>query len=70
METRGNTARNEEFYPLFPEWEEVKVWAKRAFSGERIAQIAITGATGAMLGVLFYALCKAMNSYSVTGTGF
>jgi len=67
METRGNTARKEEFYPLFPEWEEVKVWAKKTFSREQIAQIAVTGATAFILGALFYALYTAMNSYSVTG---
>lgn len=67
MKAKGNVAREEEFFPLFPEWEEVKEWAKKTFSEERVALAAIGGTTVIILGVLLYALHKAMLSYTVVG---
>ena len=67
MNTKGNAARKDEFYPLFPEWEEVKEWAKKTFTGERIMEAGLMGVTAVILGVIFYALVAAMNNYTVTG---
>ncbi|MEW6441064.1 MAG: hypothetical protein AB1640_09050 [bacterium] len=67
MDTRGNVARKDEFYPIFPEWEEAKEWARKVFTRDRVAEATLTGVTVIILGVLFYALGSALNNYTITG---
>jgi len=67
MKTKEKAAKKEEFYPLFPEWAEVREWAKKSFTQERILDVGLAGGTAIILGVLLYSLYAAMHNYTITG---
>jgi hypothetical protein len=62
MRTDGQTIRGNEM-----DMSQVKDWAMRTFSRERIQEAALCVATVSVIGTVLFSLHRAMESYLITG---
>ena len=69
MEANENVARNPEAISVYPDWAVVKQWAKSTFTKGRVADIALSTSTMAVLGVVLFSLSQAVQNCTITGLG-
>jgi hypothetical protein len=68
MGTNGHTIKGHEWVAPHLNREAVKEWAKRAFTKERIADVAVCASTVSVLGFVLFVLHRAMeNSHTIVG---
>lgn len=67
MRQDGDAIRGHDVLSLRPGWEGVKVWARKAFAQERMAETAVAGATLVAAGYVVSALRRAFQAYTIGG---
>ena len=64
---KGNYARAEGFFPIFPKWAAGKEWLKKSLTREQVVEVGVMIVTVLLLCMLFCALITAMHNYTITG---
>jgi len=73
MQANTGVVRRYQPVSLYPDWAEIKDWARKMFTGERIAEIAAAASILAILALIFFSLSNAMQNMTYAGleaTGF